>query len=134
MLRPAPRAPGAHTLLLVPHTRRPPLHCPAAETSHAPVLTAGPQVRCLGYATSPEVGMLMVRRPLCPFWRPVLTEIYLCGVCSGQEMLRRNGRGQVQELCHGGSLDKLLCALPACPPLLPLIRVETMGLIMIRTG
>eukprot|EP01047_Picozoa_sp_COSAG01_P046835 COSAG01_NODE_4428_length_5032_cov_11.671666_3_plen_125_part_00 len=28
--------------------------------------------------------------------RFVLTEIYLCGVCSGQEILRRNGRGQTQ--------------------------------------
>jgi hypothetical protein len=28
------------------------------------------------------------------FWRPILTEIYLCDVCSCQELLRRNGRGQ----------------------------------------
>eukprot|EP01047_Picozoa_sp_COSAG01_P045189 COSAG01_NODE_4144_length_5300_cov_3.103057_7_plen_132_part_00 len=27
----------------------------------------------------------------------VLTEIYLCGVCSCQEMLRRNGRGQADD-------------------------------------
>jgi hypothetical protein len=34
-----------------------------------------------------------VRRPLCAFGRPVLTEIYRCNVCSCQEILRRNGRG-----------------------------------------
>jgi curved DNA-binding protein CbpA len=34
-----------------------------------------------------------VRRPLRPFRRSVLTEIYLCNVCSCQEILRRNGRG-----------------------------------------
>jgi hypothetical protein len=28
------------------------------------------------------------------FLAAVLTEIYLCNVCSGQEILRRNGRGQ----------------------------------------
>jgi hypothetical protein len=136
VLRPAPRAPGAHTPL--PGWRRPAgrlcIARPPRNRTPEQLLPAGPQVRCLGYATSPEVGMLMVRRPLCPFWRPVLTEIYLCGVCSCQEILRRNGRGQVQELCHGGSLDKLLCAPPACPPLLPLMRVEIMGLIIIRTG
>ena len=27
------------------------------------------------------------------FWAAVLTEIYLCNVCSCQEILRRNGRG-----------------------------------------
>jgi hypothetical protein len=27
------------------------------------------------------------------FWAAVLTEIYLCNVCSCQEVLRRNGRG-----------------------------------------
>ena len=31
-----------------------------------------------------------VRRPLRPFWRAVLTEIYLCDVCSCQEILRRS--------------------------------------------
>jgi hypothetical protein len=35
----------------------------------------------------------LARRPLRPFWR-ALAEIYLCNVCSCQEMLRRNGRGQ----------------------------------------
>jgi hypothetical protein len=35
-----------------------------------------------------------VRRPSRPFWRPFLTEIYLCNVCSCQVILRRNGRGQ----------------------------------------
>eukprot|EP01047_Picozoa_sp_COSAG01_P098534 COSAG01_NODE_28701_length_655_cov_0.555755_1_plen_121_part_10 len=34
------------------------------------------------------------RRPLRPFWRPGLTEIELCNVCSCQERLRRNGCGQ----------------------------------------
>jgi hypothetical protein len=33
-------------------------------------------------------------RWLRPLWRPVLAEIYLCNVCSCQEILRRNGRGQ----------------------------------------
>jgi hypothetical protein len=32
----------------------------------------------------------------------VLTEIYLCNVCSCQEMLRRNGRGQVRQVSGGG--------------------------------
>ena len=27
------------------------------------------------------------------FWAAILTEIYLCNVCSCQEILRRNGRG-----------------------------------------
>eukprot|EP01047_Picozoa_sp_COSAG01_P095911 COSAG01_NODE_26519_length_711_cov_1.573529_1_plen_119_part_10 len=36
----------------------------------------------------------LVRRPLRAFWRPCLTEIYLCGVCSCPEILSRNGRGQ----------------------------------------
>jgi hypothetical protein len=35
-----------------------------------------------------------VRRPWRPSWRPFLTEIYLCNVCSHQEILRRNGGGQ----------------------------------------
>jgi hypothetical protein len=35
-----------------------------------------------------------VRRPLRPFLAAILTEIYLCGICSCQERLRRNGRGQ----------------------------------------
>jgi hypothetical protein len=35
----------------------------------------------------------LVGRPLRPFRRPVLTGIYLCSVCSCQEILRRNGRG-----------------------------------------
>eukprot|EP01047_Picozoa_sp_COSAG01_P069574 COSAG01_NODE_10328_length_2192_cov_4.946011_3_plen_81_part_00 len=34
-----------------------------------------------------------VRRSLRAFRRPVLTEIYLCNVCSCHEILRRNGRG-----------------------------------------
>eukprot|EP01047_Picozoa_sp_COSAG01_P015066 COSAG01_NODE_747_length_13858_cov_8.394869_12_plen_264_part_00 len=34
-----------------------------------------------------------VRRPLRALRRPVLTEIYLCNVCSCQGILRRNGRG-----------------------------------------
>jgi hypothetical protein len=37
---------------------------------------------------------LEVRRPLRPFRRPVLADIYLCNACSCQEILRRNGRGQ----------------------------------------
>jgi translation elongation factor EF-Tu-like GTPase len=32
------------------------------------------------------------------FLSAVLTEIYLCNVCSCPEILRRNGRGQVREL------------------------------------
>jgi hypothetical protein len=38
-----------------------------------------------------------VRRPLRPFWRAVLTEIYLCDVYSCQEILRRNGRVQERD-------------------------------------
>jgi hypothetical protein len=34
-----------------------------------------------------------VRRPLRPFEAAVVAEIYLCNVCSRQEILRRNGRG-----------------------------------------
>jgi hypothetical protein len=59
-----------------------------------------------------------VRRPLRPF-RRVLTEIYLCNVCSCPEILRRNGRGQLphnygevtatheflNQLCNGEGLD-----------------------------
>jgi hypothetical protein len=37
-----------------------------------------------------------VRRPLRPLWPAVWTEIYLCDVCSCQEILRRNGRGQLR--------------------------------------
>eukprot|EP01047_Picozoa_sp_COSAG01_P007487 COSAG01_NODE_286_length_19421_cov_123.895663_1_plen_71_part_00 len=39
-----------------------------------------------------EVSVEEVRQPLRPVWR--LTEIDLCHVCSCQEMLRSNGRGQ----------------------------------------
>jgi hypothetical protein len=39
-------------------------------------------------------GMVVRRRPLRPGWRPRVTEIYICGVCSCQEMLSRNGRRQ----------------------------------------
>jgi hypothetical protein len=36
-----------------------------------------------------------VRRPLRPFWRPIcLRFTYMCNVCSCQNILRRNGRGQ----------------------------------------
>jgi hypothetical protein len=41
-----------------------------------------------------EVSVEEVRRPLRPVWR--LTEIYLCNVCSCQEILRSNGRGQFE--------------------------------------
>jgi endonuclease/exonuclease/phosphatase family metal-dependent hydrolase len=38
------------------------------------------------------------RRPWRRLWRAVLTEIYLCNVCSCQEVLRRHGRGQARRL------------------------------------
>eukprot|EP01049_Picozoa_sp_SAG25_P015890 SAG25_NODE_3405_length_1094_cov_2.267337_4_plen_41_part_01 len=34
----------------------------------------------------------------CPFLAAVLTEIYLCNVCSCREILRRTRRGQIYEL------------------------------------
>jgi hypothetical protein len=39
------------------------------------------------------------------FWAAVLTEIYLWGVCSCQEILRRNGRGQSD---HGKYFDQVV--------------------------
>eukprot|EP01049_Picozoa_sp_SAG25_P004629 SAG25_NODE_295_length_10249_cov_5.144926_13_plen_93_part_00 len=36
------------------------------------------------------------RRPWRPFVAGVWTEIYLCNVCSRQEILRRHGRGQAE--------------------------------------
>jgi hypothetical protein len=39
------------------------------------------------------LGMVVVRRPLRFFQAAVLADIYLCNVCSFQEILRRNGRG-----------------------------------------
>jgi hypothetical protein len=45
--------------------------------------------------------LISVRRPLRPFVAAVLAEIYLCNVCSRQEILRRNGRGQ-------GDCDRLV--------------------------
>jgi hypothetical protein len=41
-----------------------------------------------------------VGRPFASFCAAVLAEIYLCNVCSCQETLRRNGRGQ------GGALQR----------------------------
>jgi hypothetical protein len=38
-------------------------------------------------------GCNTVRRPLRPFRLTVLTDIYLCNVCSCQEILRRNAAG-----------------------------------------
>jgi pyruvate dehydrogenase kinase 2/3/4 len=43
----------------------------------------------------------------------VLTEIYLCGVCSCQEILRRNGRGQSEDIVikvsdEGGGIPRSL--------------------------
>jgi hypothetical protein len=46
----------------------------------------------------------LVRRPLRPFLAAVLTEISLCNVCSCQEILRRNGRGQESEITQAWSL------------------------------
>eukprot|EP01047_Picozoa_sp_COSAG01_P001118 COSAG01_NODE_24_length_37608_cov_19.303154_5_plen_207_part_00 len=53
---------------------------------------------------------VVVRRPLRPFWRAGLTEIYLRNVCSCPEILRRNGRGQ-SEGEHGPALLRHLVAL-----------------------
>ena len=39
-----------------------------------------------------------------------MTEIYLCDVCSCQEILRRNGRGQVDERGRLVLIDFGLCA------------------------
>eukprot|EP01047_Picozoa_sp_COSAG01_P026713 COSAG01_NODE_1731_length_9369_cov_35.048220_5_plen_107_part_00 len=63
-----------------------------------------------------------VRRPLRHFWRAALTEIYRCGVCSDQEILRRNGRGQETggrtwphnlEVYNGGAAYSCLSTMPA---------------------
>jgi hypothetical protein len=43
-----------------------------------------------------------VRRPWRPFWRAVWTGIYLCGLCSRQEVLRRSGRGQPRRAAAAG--------------------------------
>jgi hypothetical protein len=69
----------------------------------APLVAAAPQLyRVLERATirvgaavgSGKLGVLEVRRPLRPFRRPfVLAEIHLCNGWSGQEILRRDGRG-----------------------------------------
>jgi hypothetical protein len=39
-------------------------------------------------------GAAAVAAAVASFLEAVLTEIYLCGVCSCREILRRNGRGQ----------------------------------------
>jgi hypothetical protein len=51
----------------------------------------------------------LVRRPLRPFWRPILTEICLGNVCSCHEILRRNGGGQAGDRGGeaGGSAPRL---------------------------
>jgi hypothetical protein len=61
---------GPHRLSSTPLTDTDPMFSPAASTWQSEV-----------------------RRPLRAFRRPILTEIYLCNVCSCQEILRRNGRG-----------------------------------------
>jgi predicted unusual protein kinase regulating ubiquinone biosynthesis (AarF/ABC1/UbiB family) len=55
-------------------------------------------------------GNLLVRRPLRPFQRPFWLRFYLCDVCSCQEILRRNGRGQVDERGRLVLIDFGLCA------------------------
>jgi hypothetical protein len=45
------------------------------------------------------------------FWAAVLAEIYLCGICSCQEILRRNGRGQVRSP-RAASTTRGSCASP----------------------
>eukprot|EP01049_Picozoa_sp_SAG25_P015028 SAG25_NODE_2891_length_1331_cov_0.860390_1_plen_106_part_00 len=64
------------------------------------------------------------------FVAAILTEIYLCNVCSCQEIVRRNGRGQVllvyeehrqrdfiQAVAETSSLAEHLCTM--FPPLVP---------------
>eukprot|EP01047_Picozoa_sp_COSAG01_P119586 COSAG01_NODE_48300_length_382_cov_1.823322_1_plen_91_part_10 len=63
------------------------------------------------YPTVVELSGL-VRRPSRPFRRPVLADIYLCDVCSCQEILRRrHGRAQAPpqgEVLDGVSLAPVL--------------------------
>jgi hypothetical protein len=68
------------------------------------------------------------------FLAAVLTEVYLCGACSCQEMLRRNGADRGAKAlfdCLDEKLEPMTCAVAvllffgtespghACPPLLP---------------
>jgi phytoene dehydrogenase-like protein len=95
------------------------LRAPLAHSEHMGV---PPQQENMIYNTSDDFGLgwvLDVDRErhggagaLRPFWWPVLTEIYLCDVCCGQEILRRHGRGQTPcggRGCGGGGH-------PAGPP------------------
>jgi hypothetical protein len=56
----------------------------------------------------------------------VLTEIYLCGVCSWQEILRRDGQ------CGQGLLKDYLRGLPH--PLLPYQKCVPLGEVLIQRG
>eukprot|EP01047_Picozoa_sp_COSAG01_P035341 COSAG01_NODE_2705_length_7221_cov_80.513760_8_plen_139_part_00 len=51
------------------------------------------------------------RPPLRPFWPALLTEIYLCGVCSCQETLSRNGRGASERAMRARHLVWVGCPL-----------------------
>eukprot|EP01047_Picozoa_sp_COSAG01_P035107 COSAG01_NODE_2669_length_7278_cov_3.791057_5_plen_275_part_00 len=59
-------------------------------------------------------GDAMVQRPLRPFWRPVLTEMYLCDVCSCHEILRRNGRGQMIRVSSARTFSLLSSIIGPC--------------------
>jgi hypothetical protein len=72
--------------------------CPQLTEILLRVYSLGLQFSCVprGAGTSPAGGTtrLWVRRPCCVLLGGRLAEIYLCDVCSCQEILRRNGRGQ----------------------------------------
>eukprot|EP01047_Picozoa_sp_COSAG01_P080671 COSAG01_NODE_15776_length_1300_cov_16.487094_2_plen_93_part_00 len=44
-------------------------------------------------AAKGDLDKVLTKADAASFLATVLTEIYLCGICSCQEILRRNGRG-----------------------------------------
>eukprot|EP01047_Picozoa_sp_COSAG01_P033534 COSAG01_NODE_2472_length_7625_cov_9.664895_4_plen_89_part_00 len=46
------------------------------------------------WSTAPSISARSGAVAVASFWAAGLTEIYLCNVCSCQEISRRNGRGQ----------------------------------------
>jgi hypothetical protein len=68
----------------------------------APDVHAVTRLREGGATLNTSFGRTSGAASVASFEAAVLTEIYLCNVCSCQEILRRNGRGQ--------------CAGPGMPP------------------
>jgi hypothetical protein len=56
--------------------------------------------------------LFLSRDTVASFEAAVLTEIYLCNVCSWQEILRRNGRGQ--KAVGWTPKRSLVCVMETC--------------------